>query len=110
MRVLILAVLQLLGQLQRTCVCATLRHRQLTAPSAHAGNFGFGISEHIDLGVKYDPATGIFGMDFYVVLGRRGNRVARRKHATARVGANHRLSKEVSQKWFISKFEGILTN
>jgi len=26
------------------------------------GNFGFGITEHIDLGLKYDPATGIFGM------------------------------------------------
>ena len=29
---------------------------------SETGNFGFGISEHIDLGVKYDPATGIFGM------------------------------------------------
>jgi large subunit ribosomal protein L11e len=35
---------------------------------SESGNFGFGINEHIDLGVKYDPATGIFGMDFYVVL------------------------------------------
>ncbi|MCJ1240615.1 60S ribosomal protein L11 [Varicellaria rhodocarpa] len=25
------------------------------------GNFGFGISEHIDLGIKYDPAIGIYG-------------------------------------------------
>lgn len=25
------------------------------------GTFGFGISEHIDLGIKYDPATGIYG-------------------------------------------------
>ena len=25
------------------------------------GNFGFGISEHIDLGIKYDPSTGIYG-------------------------------------------------
>jgi large subunit ribosomal protein L11e len=73
------------------------------------GHFGFGISEHIDLGVKYDPATGIFGMDFYVVLGRRGARVARRKHATARMGAGHRITKEESQKWFIQKFEGVLT-
>ena len=32
------------------------------------GNFGFGISEHIDLGIKYDPAIGIYGMDFYVVM------------------------------------------
>merc|ERR1712100_854297 len=28
-------------------------------------NFGFGVNEHIDLGLKYDPATGIYGMDFY---------------------------------------------
>merc|ERR1711930_28174 len=27
------------------------------------GNFGFGIQEHIDLGIKYDPAIGIYGMD-----------------------------------------------
>lgn len=26
------------------------------------GNFGFGINEHIDLGIKYDPSTGIYGM------------------------------------------------
>ena len=43
------------------------------------GNFGFGINEHIDLGIKYDPNTGIYGMDFYIVLGRRGYRVARKK-------------------------------
>lgn len=36
------------------------------------GNFGFGIQEHIDLGIKYDPGIGIYGMDFYVVLCRPG--------------------------------------
>lgn len=36
------------------------------------GNFGFGIQEHIDLGIKYDPSIGIYGMDFYVVLSRPG--------------------------------------
>ncbi|CAH3134030.1 unnamed protein product [Pocillopora meandrina] len=40
------------------------------------GNFGFGIQEHIDLGIKYDPSNGIYGMDFYVVLGRPGFSVA----------------------------------
>lgn len=25
------------------------------------GNFGFGIEEHIDLGIKYDPSIGIYG-------------------------------------------------
>ena len=36
------------------------------------GNFGFGIQEHIDLGIKYDPSIGIFGLDFFVVLQRPG--------------------------------------
>merc|ERR1712195_68210 len=40
-----------------------------------SGNFGFGIDEHIDLGIKYDTNTGIFGMDFYVVLTKSGARV-----------------------------------
>ena len=39
---------------------------------SEAGNFGFGIQEHIDLGIKYDPSIGIYGMDFYVVLARPG--------------------------------------
>lgn len=50
-----------------------------------AGNFGFGITEHIDLGVKYDPSTGIFGMDFYIQLERPGFRVARRRKCQRRV-------------------------
>lgn len=67
-----------------------------------SGNFGFGIDEHsekkkniyrsfscivshffidcviVDLGLKYDPSVGIYGMDFYVVMSRAGRRVARR--------------------------------
>lgn len=39
---------------------------------SETGNFGFGIQEHIDLGIKYDPAIGIYGMDFYIVMGRPG--------------------------------------
>jgi large subunit ribosomal protein L11e len=35
---------------------------------SQTGNFGFGISEHIDLGIKYDPAIGIYGMDFYCCM------------------------------------------
>merc|ERR1719324_32703 len=54
-------------------------------------NFGFGIDEHIDLGIKYDPGIGIYGMDFYVVLGRKGFRVARRKKGRAKVGAPHKI-------------------
>jgi large subunit ribosomal protein L11e len=72
------------------------------------GNFGFGIQEHIDLGLKYDPGIGIFGMDFYVVLERPGNRVARRKHARSRIGPNQRVSKDQAISWFESRFEGVV--
>jgi len=32
---------------------------------SETGNFGFGVEEHIDLGIKYDPGIGIFGMDLW---------------------------------------------
>merc|ERR1712198_631893 len=72
------------------------------------GNFGFGIQEHIDLGIKYDPAIGIYGMDFYVVLARPGFNVAYRRHKKSRVGFKHRITKVEAQKWFQSKYDGIL--
>merc|ERR1712045_822411 len=73
-----------------------------------AGSFGFGIQEHIDLGIKYDPSIGIFGMDFFVVLERPGQRIARRRRCQSRIGAPHRLTKEDAQKWFQVKYDGIL--
>ena len=72
------------------------------------GNFGFGITEHIDLGLKYDPSTGIYGMDFYVVLGRKGFRVGRKKLRVGRVGAPHRVTQQDAINWFQQKFEGIV--
>ena len=75
---------------------------------SNTGNFGFGINEHIDLGIKYDPYTGIFGMDFYVVLSRAGKRVTVRRRAQSRMGNNQKVTREESQKWFIQKYEGLL--
>ncbi len=72
------------------------------------GNFGFGISEHIDLGIKYDPAIGIYGMDFYCCMGRPGARIAKRRRAKAKVGRSHQVSKDDSIKWFKTRFEGIV--
>ncbi|KAA8499115.1 60S ribosomal protein L11-2 [Porphyridium purpureum] len=72
------------------------------------GSFGFGITEHIDLGIKYDPSTGIYGMDFYVVLKRAGARVAQRRRAKGRVGKNQKVSKDDAIKWFVDKYEGII--
>merc|ERR1711885_62005 len=74
------------------------------------GNFGFGIDEHIDLGIKYDTNTGIFGMDFYVVLGRRGDRVSKRRQQNAFVGKSQRVTKEEAKTWFIEKMGGTVLN
>lgn len=78
-----------------------LRNRNFSA----TGNFGFGIQEHIDLGIKYDPNIGIFGMDFYIVMGRPGNRVARRKRCQAKVGNFHKTSKDDTIAWFKQKYD-----
>ena len=64
------------------------------------GNWGFGINEHIDLGIKYDPNAGIYGMDFYVVMKRAGDRVAKRKIKVSKVGFRQRIEKEESIAWF----------
>merc|ERR1712023_316648 len=70
------------------------------------GNFGFGIMEHIDLGLKYDPSTGIYGMDFYVVMKRAGMRIAKRRARQGRIGLNHNIKKKETQQWFKEKYEG----
>ena len=75
---------------------------------SNTGCFGFGITEHIDLGLKYDPATGIFGMDFFIVMIRPGYRVARRKIRPGRIGIHHKVTKDDSIKWFQDKYEGIV--
>ena len=72
------------------------------------GNFGFGIQEHIDLGIKYDPSIGIYGMDFYVVLGRAGYDIGKRKHKKSRIGASHRITKEEAIKWFQQTYDGVI--
>merc|ERR1712167_465993 len=61
---------------------------------AKNGNFGFGITEHIDLGIKYDPSTVIYGMDFYIHLCRPGRRGMARKIRRGKVGFPHKLKQE----------------
>ncbi|KAK9894056.1 ribosomal protein L5 [Cystobasidium minutum MCA 4210] len=75
---------------------------------SETGNFGFGITEHIDLGIKYDPGIGIFGMDFYVVMGRPGYRVARRRRCKSKIGFQHKVKPAESMAWFKQRFDGVL--
>jgi len=66
--------------------------------------------QHIDLGLKYDPSIGIYGLDFYVVLARAGFRVSRRKRQQAPVGHRQRVSRNDAVKWFQTKFDGVVLN
>mmetsp|Transcript_57741 Transcript_57741/g.135536 ORF Transcript_57741/g.135536 Transcript_57741/m.135536 type:complete len:178 (+) Transcript_57741:28-561(+) len=75
---------------------------------SNTGNFGFGINEHIDLGIKYDPSVGIYGMDFYIVLERSGSRVSKRKRCQKKIGKFQKISKEDSLRWFQEKYEGVI--
>ncbi|KAK2197327.1 bifunctional Ribosomal protein L5/Ribosomal protein L5 [Babesia duncani] len=75
---------------------------------SNTGNFGFGIQEHIDLGLKYDPSTGIYGMDFYVQLVRPGYSVTKRRKCTSKVGKQHKVTREDAMKWFQEKFDGLI--
>ena len=59
---------------------------------------------------RYDPSTGIYGMDFFVVLERPGYRVGRRRRCKSRVGIQHRVTKEDAMKWFQVKYEGVILN
>jgi large subunit ribosomal protein L11e len=72
------------------------------------GNFGFGITEHIDLGIKYDPGVGIFGMDMVAVMSRPGFRVSKRRQRQSRPGAPHRIKKEETAAWFRQRFDGVI--
>ncbi|KAB0343940.1 hypothetical protein FD754_020866, partial [Muntiacus muntjak] len=68
----------------------------------------FGIQEHIDLGIKYDPNSSIYGLDFYVALDRPGFNTTDKKHRTGYTGAKHRISKEEAMHWFQQKYDGII--
>ncbi|GAB2213663.1 hypothetical protein Drorol1_Dr00017976 [Drosera rotundifolia] len=54
---------------------------------------------------RYDPSTGIYGMDFYVVLECPGYRVGRYCKCKSRVGIQHMVTKEDVMKWFQMKHE-----
>ena len=46
-------------------------------------------------------------MDFYVVMKRRGYRVANRRRCQGKIGKQHRVVKADTQEWFKRKYDGI---
>ena len=72
------------------------------------GCFGFGVEEHIDLGIKFDPSIGIFGLNYFVVLEKPGTRVSKRRRRQSKVGKKQRVVQEEAQEWFKKEYEGVI--
>jgi len=80
--------------------------RKLKASSFDdAGNFSFGIKEHIDIpGCKYEPEIGIVGLDVCVSLCRPGYRIRDRKRLARPIPKSHRVTKEEAIEFISKKF------
>lgn len=72
------------------------------------GCFGFGVEEHIDLGIKFDPSIGIFGLNYFVVLEKAGTRVSKRRRCKSKIGKKQRIVQDEAQAWFKKQFDGVL--
>lgn len=70
------------------------------------GNFGFGISEYIDVpGVEYDSDIGMMGFEVAVKLERPGYRVKKRDHKPNQIGKEHKVSDEEAIEFVEDRFE-----
>merc|ERR1711971_1125887 len=96
------------GRARYTIRSFGIRRNEKISCCNDTGCFGFGITEHIDLGMKYDPSTGIFGMNFFIVLRRAGGRVAMRKRKRGRIGTHQKVTRDDAMKFFRDKYEGII--
>lgn len=69
------------------------------------GNLSFGIRDHTDFeGQRYDPEVGVFGMDVNVVVDRPGARVKLRRIHKGRVPQRHRMSRDETKEFLVSRF------
>merc|ERR1712166_484131 len=68
--------------------------------SCHVTMRGEKAEEILDRGLKYDPSTGIYGMDFYVVMKRAGGfRITKRRAKKSKMGFQHKINKADTQKF-----------
>ncbi len=107
----IAASVTIMGKKAQTLLENALKVKEFELPSScfsNNGCFGFGIEEHIDLNIKYDPAYGIFGLNYFIVLERPGARVAKKRRCKSKIGNKQKVSKEEAQKWFKENFKGVI--
>ncbi|KAF7692975.1 60S ribosomal protein L11-1 [Cucumispora dikerogammari] len=96
------------GKTAESILIKALKIKEFELPLAKFSQnsiFGFGITEHIDLGISYDPLIGIFGMDFTVMLIKNGYRVTKRKRCRSKISNRQLVSKEEMVEWFKKEYE-----
>ena len=69
------------------------------------GNLSFGIKEHINIpGIKYYPKIGILGLEVSISLTRPGFSIKHRSKHKAKIGKNHRITKDDTTKFLTEEF------
>ncbi|MBR9678681.1 MAG: 50S ribosomal protein L5 [Nanoarchaeota archaeon] len=69
------------------------------------GNISFGIRSYIDItDMKYDPSTGIFGLDVCVSFKRKGYRVKIRRRKPSKIGSSQLVTPEDTKKFLKDKY------
>jgi large subunit ribosomal protein L5 len=74
--------------------CFKIQNKLLMSQFDTYGNFSFGIAEHTDFGIHYDPKVGIYGMDVSVSLKRPGYRIKARRIEKKKLPGKQRISEE----------------
>lgn len=70
------------------------------------GNLQFGVVDHTTFeGERYDPETGVFGMDVAITLEKPGHRIKHRRLLTRKVPMRHRVTREESMAFLTKKFD-----
>merc|ERR1712032_167988 len=86
----------------------TLDYELVDSNFCENGGLNFGIEEHIDLGIKYDPSVVIFGLDLNILLVRAGIRLKRRRWSPRNVGPKQIVSAKEAKLWFNTSYDGIV--
>ncbi|MCW3133465.1 MAG: 50S ribosomal protein L5 [Methanophagales archaeon] len=86
--------------------CFKIQNKLLVSQFDTYGNFSFGIAEHTDFGIRYDPKVGIYGMDVSVSLKRPGYRIKERRIQKKKLPSKQRISREEGMA-FLEKEYGV---
>nr|BAS01837.1 ribosomal protein L11 [Amorphochlora amoebiformis] len=63
-------------------------------------HFGFGLSDHLNMGVEYDQSIGVQGINFTIKLDKLGSRIQFKKRMKRKIGFTKLVNKEQIIEWY----------